>query len=59
MQFYVQKIETLIQIAAESGLGNPVTFIAWKSDHVVRSDVDGNINVWEVKVRRQVRYGIF
>ena len=39
------------QIAAESGLGNPVTFIAWKSDHVVRSDVDGNINVWDVKVQ--------
>ena len=27
-----------------------MTFIAWKSDHVVRSDVDGNINVWDVKV---------
>lgn len=27
-----------------------MTYIAWKSDHVVRSDVDGNINVWEVKV---------
>ena len=40
----------IYQIAAESGLGNPITFIAWKSDHVVRSDVDGNINVWEVKV---------
>merc|ERR1712226_639544 len=39
------------KIAAESGLGNPITFIAWKSDHVVRSDVDGNINVWEVKAK--------
>ena len=40
----------ILQIAAEGGLGNPVTYIAWKSDHVIRSDIDGSINVWDVKV---------
>lgn len=38
------------KVPAESSLGT-ITCIAWKSDHIVRGDSDGNINVWDVKTR--------
>ncbi len=28
-----------------------ITCIAWKSDHIVRGDADGNLNVWDVRTR--------
>ena len=38
------------KIDAESSLGT-VTCIAWKSDHVVRGDADGNMNIWDLKTK--------
>merc|ERR1719259_1378359 len=38
------------KIDAESSLGT-VTCIAWKSDHVVRGDAEGSINVWDLKTK--------
>ena len=28
-----------------------ISCIAWKSDHIVRGDSDGNLNVWDVRTR--------
>ena len=28
-----------------------ISCIAWKSDHIVRGDVEGNVNVWDVRTR--------
>ena len=38
------------KVPAESSLGT-ITCIAWKSDHIVRGDADGNLNVWDVRTR--------
>ena len=38
------------KLPAEPGLSH-ITCIAWKSDHIVRGDVDGNVNVWDVRTR--------
>ena len=35
---------------AETSLG-VITCIGWKSDHIVRGDSDGNLNVWDVRTR--------
>lgn len=32
-------------------IAGTITCIAWKSDHIVRGDAEGNINVWDVKTR--------
>ena len=28
-----------------------ITCIAWKSDHIVRADSDGNLNLWDVRTK--------
>ena len=28
-----------------------VTYVAWKGDYLVLSDVDGNLSIWELKAR--------
>ena len=39
------------KLPAESSLST-VSCIAWKSDHIVRGDVNGNVNVWDVRSRQ-------
>ncbi|XP_013774548.1 WD repeat-containing protein 11-like [Limulus polyphemus] len=36
------------KIPPDAGMGT-ITCIAWKSDHIVLGDVDGNLNLWDLK----------
>ena len=39
------------QIKNVPSFAGSITCIAWKSDHIVRGDADGNLNVWDVRTR--------
>ena len=39
------------KIPAETGLVS-VTFICWKMDMIVRGDLEGNVNIWNMKLRQ-------
>ena len=47
----------LICFPFQSGM-SAVTFIAWKADLLVLGDVDGNLNIWDLKGKLS-RYYVF
>lgn len=42
-------VKEISRIPPESSIDKPVTAIAWKSDHIVLGQNNGNINVWDLE----------